>query len=276
MNMKHATLRPLRRLLLGLALMMGAQISANPIETNTIKYQMANDYAECEISVDAPVDTESDIAWNLNNFIHEHLQTVKLGVSDNVASPITQAVVDLCGKKRVAEIMADVKETYGGEKPNAPHMYKLEIRKEFDNDNLVTYTATIFTYDGGAHGMTQSASVTYSKNLVMRLSYDNAFSPEGLKALKRALREGLKKYFEVTTDQELIGMLNGVDNPYDLPLPGGDPFITQQGLVLRYAPYEIAPYSAGMPTVTIPWTKIRSLLRPIVADKFVPAEQAAK
>ena len=80
----------------------------------------------------------------------------------------------------------------------------------------------------------------------------------------------MKKYFEVTTDQELIGMLNGVDDPYDLPLPGGDPFITQQGLVLRYAPYEIAPYSAGMPTVTIPWTKIRSLLRPIVADDFVP------
>lgn len=270
MNMKHATLRPLRRLLLGLALMMGAQISANPIETNTITYQMANDYAECEISVDAPVDTESDIAWTLNNFIHEHLQTVKLGVSDNVASPITQAMVDQCGKKWMAKMMADIKETYGGEIPNAPHMYKMEIRKEFDNDNLVTYTATIFMYDGGAHGMTQSASVTYSKELVMRLSYDNAFSPEGLKALKQALREGLKKYFEVTTNQELIGMLNGVDDPYGLPLPNGDPFITQQGLVLRYAPYEIAPYSAGMPTVTIPWTKIRSLLRPIVADDFVP------
>lgn len=270
MNMKHATLRPLRRLLLGLALMMGTQVFASPIKTNTVTYQLANDYAECEILVDAPVDTESDIAWNLNNFIHENLQTVKLGVSDNVASPITQAMVDQCGKKRMAEMMANIKEIYGGEKPNAPHMYKTEIRKEFDNNNLVTYTATIFTYDGGAHGMTQSTSVTYSKDLVMRLSYDNAFSPEGLKALKQALREGLKKYFEVTTDQELIGMLNGVDDPYDLPLPGGDPFITQQGLVLRYAPYEIAPYSAGMPTVTIPWTKIRSLLRPIVADDFVP------
>lgn len=272
MNMKHALLPLMRSLLLALALMMTTRTFANPIETNTVTYKQANDLAECEIVVDAPVDTESDIAWTLNNFIHEHLQTVQLGVTDNVASPITQTVVDQCGEKRMDELTTNVKEIYEGGKPHAPHVYKVEIRKEFDNANLVTFNATIYTYDGGAHGMTQSASVTYSKDLVMQLTFNNAFSAEGLKALKRALREGLKKYFEVTTDQELIGMLNGVDDPYDLPLPASDPFITEQGLVLRYAPYEIAPYSAGMPTVVIPWAKIRSLLRPIVADDFVPAK----
>ena len=57
MNTKQATLRLMRRFLPGLALMMGTQVFASPIKTNTVTYQLANDYAECEILVDAPVDT---------------------------------------------------------------------------------------------------------------------------------------------------------------------------------------------------------------------------
>lgn len=253
-----------------LALSMAAQASADTLVTDSLAYKAANDYAECEIIVDAPRDADSDIAMVVNNFIHAQLDTYRLRAADNVSGVVTQGVVETCGKHRLASLMSDAKDVYGTDKPTAPFAYGAEIRKEFENDNVITYTSTVYTYEGGAHPMTVRTSETYSKLLASQLTYNNSFSEEGIKALKRMLKDGLKKYFEVTADNELVGMLLGIDDPDDIPLPKAEPFLTKDGLTLRYAQYEIAPYAAGMPTVVIPMAKVRSVLRPIVADDFVP------
>ena len=40
----------------------------------------------------------------------------------------------------------------------------------------------------------------------------------------------------------------------------------KDGLVLQFEPYEIAPYAAGAPTVTIPWSDLKDLLAPGYKD----------
>ena len=46
----------------------------------------------------------------------------------------------------------------------------------------------------------------------------------------------------------------------NLPLPETEPWLTKEGLQLVYQQYEIGPYAVGMPTVQIPFTKLKSLL----------------
>lgn len=78
---------------------------------------------------------------------------------------------------------------------------------------------------------------------------------------QQELIEDPKKYFDVKTDKELVGMLLYIDNVKNIPLPANEPALTKDGITLIYGQYEIALYLAGMPTVTIPYEKAKYLLK---------------
>ena len=78
--------------------------------------------------------------------------------------------------------------------------------------------------------------------------------------LQKAMRQGLKDFFEVKTDEELKTMFFKEEYAYNLPMPQCPPLFTDKGIMFVYNPYEIAPYAAGMPTFTIPYDKLKNLL----------------
>jgi hypothetical protein len=38
--------------------------------------------------------------------------------------------------------------------------------------------------------------------------------------------------------------------------------LTDTGIVVKYQPYEIAPYSSGQPELLIPYSELKGILRP--------------
>jgi len=38
--------------------------------------------------------------------------------------------------------------------------------------------------------------------------------------------------------------------------------LTDQGLLVKYNPYEVAPYSFGQPELLLPYSELRGILRP--------------
>ena len=76
------------------------------------------------------------------------------------------------------------------------------------------------------------------------------------------LREGLKSYFEIETDEELAEELFLMDDytVYNIPLPNMEPCMRAEGVEFYYTEYEIASYSCGTPSFIVPVGKIRPFL----------------
>lgn len=79
--------------------------------------------------------------------------------------------------------------------------------------------------------------------------------------VRSAIKDGLKGYFKVNSEEELYGCLF-IDKPSEtnadaqgqeilFPLPSTPPFLTKDGIRVIYQQYEIAPYAAGMPSCVI-------------------------
>lgn len=45
--------------------------------------------------------------------------------------------------------------------------------------------------------------------------------------------------------------------------------LNNEGIALTYQPYEIAPYAFGMPTLTVPYAKLKGIIKPEYLPKSV-------
>lgn len=134
---------------------------------------------------------------------------------------------------------------------------KDEFELEFVNDYVVTYMHDSQIYEGGAHGMEVDTGTTFLQSDGSRFSRD-CFKTYG--PLRKYFIEGLKEYFKVQTNGELLNQLLGVKTLDQLPSPAIDPWIEENGVTFIYTQYEIAPYSAGAPRFTVPFEAVKPFL----------------
>lgn len=133
-----------------------------------------------------------------------------------------------------------------------------KIYKEYENDRIVTFLHYSSFYGGGVHGISATIGVTFRKS--DGKIFTNDLIREYYKLRPAIVRE-LRNYFNVSSDEELMGNLQLGDPSYtytidDIPVPKSNPWITAEGIVFLYAPYEIACYAAGSPTFTLPVSEV--------------------
>lgn len=128
-----------------------------------------------------------------------------------------------------------------------------------ESDSFITFLASGYQFTGGAHGSAFETGQTFRKTDGRRFGWE-MFRSDAEPQLRELIKKGLMTYFEVTTDEALAGMLLEPATPDYLPLPKAQPYLTADGIKLTYAQYEIAPYAAGMPTITLPYEQVRPLL----------------
>src|SRR5574344_807163 len=138
------------------------------------------------------------------------------------------------------------------------------IYVSYKTNKIISMVAFCYVSTVGAHGLAGASYNTF--HALSGKSYGwNMIKDK--KALQTFLKSGLKKYFEVSTDKELQDQLLIIDNNFSvntIPLPEYPPYFTKEGLTLSYSSYEIAPYSAGMPYVVIPFNQLDNILIPEV------------
>lgn len=132
-----------------------------------------------------------------------------------------------------------------------------DFELEFVDDYVVTYEHTSYLYEGGAHGIggKYGSSFRQSDGKMFGKKCFTSYKP-----LHKLFVEGLKQYFKVKTDAQLLDCLNQGTKLANIPAPALEPWITEDGVVFSYTNYEIAPYSAGSPTFTLPFDKIEQYL----------------
>lgn len=129
-----------------------------------------------------------------------------------------------------------------------------EIHYLYETDKFVTYEMKKYEDMGGAHGGTFISGMTFRKSDGRRVEWD-LFT----KSMQDVIKKGLKKYFEVNTDEELENSLS-LENTYMLPLPATPPVFTKEGVLFTYQQYEIAAYAAGLPSFIVPYDEAKSLM----------------
>lgn len=149
--------------------------------------------------------------------------------------------------------------------------YTIDIfKKAYENDLVLTYDYTTYVYEGGAHGMGGVYGTTFLR------SDGSIFDRQCFKSYKplhSLFIEGLKQYFKVKTDEELAECLSNPSSLTKLSDPGMKPWITGDGVMFSYTPYEIAPYSAGSPRFAIPFEKLRPYLTEKGLQFFISDEE---
>ena len=118
--------------------------------------------------------------------------------------------------------------------------------------NLQSYLYYIYGYTGGAHGIDAETGYTFRLSDGKRMQEADLFKSGYKPELGKLLTEMLpKSVSEEAYDMLFIKALE----------PNGNFFIDPEGITYIYGRYEIGPYSSGLTRVTIPWDKLKDILK---------------
>jgi uncharacterized protein len=136
------------------------------------------------------------------------------------------------------------------------------ITVTYVNPARITMTVNTSMYGhGAAHGNYAVTYIHYLRGEGRRLEASDIFEAEGWEA---QLQERALAAVKAQEGENL--MLDDPGSINDLVTDPARWDFSREGLVLQFEPYEIAPYAAGAPTVTIPWSELEDLLAPGYRD----------
>lgn len=216
-----------------------------------------------ESEVEYPVSGSDELLRNVRGWVLKALNYSDAETKVNAFSGDLndgQAVVDYYARAYMESIDYD---NYIDLPDEMECELQIKITKSFENDQVVSFEIVTYWFGGGAHGGTSIYGATFRKSDGKHLGWNLVSSK---KELVPAIVEGLKHYFEVTTDEELMENLQIFSNDEfvadvsKIPYPATEPWLTTDGMMMIYQEYEIACYAAGKPVVVIPWKELPAYL----------------
>ena len=136
--------------------------------------------------------------------------------------------------------------------------FEKHVTIAYDTPRYITYLDEMSEYTGGAHGMGYAFGTTFDKETGERVDKSilkDAADPE----FRAMFQNELLKYFTSEDGNE-----DGTLEDYLLinldALELGNISLTDNSVVIRYQPYEIAAYAAGLPTAQLTFEQVRPYL----------------
>lgn len=134
--------------------------------------------------------------------------------------------------------------------PEASQIWEAQIDGEitFQSPEIVSIAITSYLNTGGAHGNTSISFLNFDTATGKRILNKNLFTD--IEAFKHIA----KTYFDEEVEDKTI-----LFEPESYTLPENIGF-SEEGIILLYNTYEIAPYSTGIIEFTIPFEKANDYL----------------
>ncbi len=191
------------------------------------------------VKVDYPKDSDTTLYAKLND-------SVRLWISDQLMPASSEPVLN----RRVMEEACDIffGETDGNEWGEE---MSLVIRKIYENKRYVSFEAVNYAYSGGSHGRYFIMGATFRKSDGRKIDWQDIDRTD---ALRHKITESMKAEKEIKSDSAFLKILlldpedyTLADSTFALPLPNVCPWLTKDGWVFAYQPYEILPWCHGAP-----------------------------
>jgi len=244
------------------------------------KYFLSNDTSKGALSVDIEVEipfafTNKDILKSIRTTIISNL------FGDEYISHSNDSLVLLFTK----DLVADYKEN------NEPLLSKMDKKNiySFNNEHVVSgfsllsdkkiyvYGIERYVYMGGAHGLETRNYYNFDlktgKTITEKDLFKSNYGAELSELIKKRIVEESKETKD-TKDTEPILTLEDTDFWADSIKPNGNFYITDESINYVFNPYEIAPYYMGQTEVSIPFNRLKNLLKPNSLISYLVEKQA--
>lgn len=119
--------------------------------------------------------------------------------------------------------------------------------------NLFSFQVYNYSFTGGAHGNYSLSNFSWNLATNKLIKLDDLFAETSMEDISRIIKETLAKQYGVAPGEKLEE--NGFFNDSEI-MPNNNILLDDTGITWLYNPYEIAPYSTGAPSVTIPYTDL--------------------
>jgi hypothetical protein len=138
-------------------------------------------------------------------------------------------------------------------------IFMLEISPEdvYQNKDIISFAYNWMIYEGGVHPNSGKFCFVLDKSTGSKVNYKNLIKGHEAEFLSLAEAE-FKKQAGIKADERIYepywfkdGKLHLTDNY----------MFTSKGIVFCYDPYEIAPYSFGLIELTLPYDKIKDMVK---------------
>ena len=136
--------------------------------------------------------------------------------------------------------------------------YELMVKPDYighvNSFEMFKIDAYIFT--GGAHGMPYSEYLIFDMNTKKQVRLEDMLQV-GKKPRFKALAYDAYKTWVKTVDKDVVNYEKSW--PFTL---SENITLTDKGVDIQYQHYDIAPYAYGMPVLSIPYSKLRGIIKP--------------
>lgn len=146
----------------------------------------------------------------------------------------------------------------------SPGPLTLDVQYEtasFSPDHL-SLSFVVYTFTGGAHGMTYFETFTFDLANGVELSLDDLFVPDAayLEVIAPLAQAALAEQLGEMADADWIA-----EGTAPVPENYQNWMLTPGALVFTFEQYQVAAYAAGPQTVTIPLSDVQDILAPAFA-----------
>ena len=221
-----------------------------PFVTQYIRKEGNRDNASSEIIIDYPLQGPVPLVEAVRSYIIGQLtaEVENIGTYSGDRSDGNEVADDYVNKYlTMFTTDADLKD-YDA-------VMNVEIKKIAETDLFVSYETTDHVFSGGAmHGMETSEGATFRKSDGQRIT--SFFKNTDDEKFKELVINEVTNKLSCTVDD--ITEFNEYFK-YS-PLPETKPFLSREGIELRYQPYEIASYGQGIVEVSLFWWQVKDYL----------------
>ncbi len=130
----------------------------------------------------------------------------------------------------------------------------------YNKNDILSITATIYNYTGGAHGMTEQISYNIDLKTGNLITLQDLFKSDSnyIKLINQEISKQIAANPEEFFTEDDLGFKTiAADQPF---------YYTQGGIVVYFQLYEIAPYAAGIKEFKIS----NAFLKPIIKERYIP------
>ena len=246
----------------------------------TKRYYLTKDTTKGWLNVDIEVEIPTQFAdTNVLKSIRATIISNLFG-NEYISQP-NDSLVPIFAK----ELLSDYRDN------NEPLINELDSTSHysFNNEHTVTgfsllsdkkiyaYGIERYIYMGGAHGLETRNFYNFDlktgKIITEKDLFKANFESELAKLIKARIVEESKEYKD-EKNSEPITDLEDTDFWTDSIKSNGNFYITDESINYVFNPYEIAPYYMGQTEVTLPFSRLKSLLKPNSIIAYLVEKQA--
>ena len=244
------------------------------------KYYLSGDTSKGALSID--IEVEIPVAF-VNKDV---LKSIRTNIISNLFG---NEYISLTNDSLILQFTKDLVTDYKDNNEALLNKMDSSSMYSFNNEHVVTgfsllsdkkiyvYGIDRYVYMGGAHGLEtrnyynfdlKTGNIISEKDL-----FKQGYEPELSELIKKRIVEQSKETKD-SKDTEPILSLEDTDFWADSIKPNSNFYITDESINYVFNPYEIAPYYIGQTEVSIPFNRLKNLLKPNNIIAYLIEKQA--